>query len=93
MQVVGTYLQRKNNFLTHHACELREDGFYDETAYFRGIHYWKGIARVTQRPGFVAIYVQSQAAYIVPDRAFAGETQRSRFLDMAARRAAAAKQA
>jgi hypothetical protein len=88
LQVVVTLLQRKNTYLTRHAIELREDGFYDETVHSRCLHYWKSIPRVVERPGFLAIYLRAQVAYFVPDHAFGGEVFRERFLALARQRIA-----
>jgi len=91
LQTAVTLLQRKNTYLTRHAIELREDGFYDETIHSRCLHYWNSIPRVVERPGYLAIYLRMQAAYIVPDHAFGGEVLRERFLALARQRMVAAR--
>ena len=93
LQVVMTLLQRKNIYLTHHAIELREDGFYDESVHWRCLHYWSSIRSIVERPGYLAIYLQAQSAYIVPDHAFGGEVLRERFLALARQRIASARKA
>lgn len=93
LQILVTLLQRKNAYLGRHAIELREDGFYDETAHSRCLHYWAGILRVVERPGYLAVYIRAQAAYFVPDHAFSGEVSRERFLALARQRVAAARAA
>lgn len=86
-----TVLVSKNRFLlTDYTVELRPDGVYVETIYSRYLHYWPGVLRVAQGPGFVAVYGHSQGAHVIPSRAFADEAHRSQFISVARARCAAA---
>jgi hypothetical protein len=90
MQVIGTLAMRKSTYLTRHAVELREDGFYDESVYMRQLIYWNGVLSVADKPGYVAVYIEAHNAYLIPDRAFRGEVSREAFAALARQRVAAA---
>jgi hypothetical protein len=72
----GTY----RSLLTKHVVEIQEDAFYDETAFGRSHHYWRGISKAVRRPGFTAVYINASAAHIIPNRAFSSDEQRRLFL-------------
>ncbi len=83
-------LGRNRTLLTDYRTELRDEGILFETEWATSLHYWRGVPRIVQRPGFVAVYVNSHAAHIIPNRAFPSSTHRDQFLAVArARRAEA----
>ena len=83
-------VSRKNgNVLTRHSIELRPDGIAEETRFTQTFVRWPGIAKVVARPGFVAIYLSSQLAHVVPNRAFPSAKDRSEFLAAVRRQASA----
>lgn len=59
------------NILTEHRLEARPDGLFEETALTQTLVRWPGLWKVRTCPGFVAIYITSLQAHVVPDRAFA----------------------
>jgi hypothetical protein len=74
-------ISRKNgNILTAHSIELRSDGIAEETQFTQTFVQWPGIAKVVSRPGFVAIYISSQQAHVIPNRAFPSAPLRAEFL-------------
>lgn len=74
-------MSRKNgNVITRHAIELQLDGLAEETQLTRTFVQWAGIAKVVTRPGFVAVYISSQLAHVIPNRAFASSSERDAFL-------------
>lgn len=74
-------ISRQNgNILTQHSIELRPDGLAEQTRFTQSFVQWPGIARVVARPGFVAVYISSQHAHVIPNRAFASAPLRAEFL-------------
>lgn len=53
-----------------HTLEILERGLREQTSYHQSIHYWRGISKVVNRPGFLAIYIHPHCAHLVPARAF-----------------------
>lgn len=84
LQIVFTViygLSRKNQaLLTKRVIELQDDALYEETAYNRSYYYWTGIAKVLERPGFAAVYINAFAAHILPQRAFTNESHMTQFI-------------
>lgn len=72
--------RRNGNVITRHAIELHPDGLAEATQFTRTFVQWAGIAKVVTRPGFVAVYISSQLAHVIPNRAFASPSDRDAFL-------------
>ena len=71
----------KNRALfTAHLVEIQEEAFYVETRFGRSYYFWSGVAKVISCPGYIAVYLNANAAHIVPDRAFSTPDQRLSFL-------------
>lgn len=71
---------KNRSLLTRHVVEIQEEAFYEETKFGRSYHYWPGLAKVISRPGFIAVYINANAAHIIPSRAFSSSLQRQEFL-------------
>lgn len=71
---------KNRSLLTRHIVEIQDDAFYEETQFNRSYHYWLGLAKVINRPGFIAVYINANAAHIIPSRAFSSAEQRLEFL-------------
>ncbi len=71
---------KNRSLLTRHVVEIQDEAFYEETKYGRSYHYWPGLAKVISRPRFIAVYINANAAHIIPDRAFSSSLQRKEFL-------------
>ena len=78
--VIYLYFGKNKSLLTQHIVEIQDEAFYDETRFGRSYHYWAGIAKVVSRPGFIAVYLNANAAHIIPARAFSSPAQRKSFL-------------
>lgn len=73
----------KNRFLlTEHEVCMETQGLQVATKYVRSLHYWAGIDRVTQGPGFIAVYFNVHGAHILPSRAFSDPAHRAQFLSV-----------
>jgi len=66
--------------LTQHIVEIQEDAIYVETQFGRSYHFWSGLVKVINHPGFIAVYINANAAHILPDRAFSSPEYRQQFL-------------
>jgi hypothetical protein len=75
------YLVSRDNhtFLTKHIMEIREDGIFDKTKYYQSLYFWTGVTRIVRRSGFIAIYVNQNAAHIIPNRAFGSKEECEQF--------------
>src|SRR6218665_1643014 len=74
-------LSKKNgNVLTRHSIELKAEGVSEETRYTLTFVQWPGIGKVVSRQGFVAVYISSQQAHVIPNRAFESTAQRLAFI-------------
>lgn len=78
--VAFLYSQKNKSLLTKHIVELQNEAFYEETSFGRSYHYWTGIVKIVDRPKFVAVYINAQAAHIIPNRAFSSPEQRTKFV-------------
>lgn len=70
------------SLLTNHIVEIHEDAFFDETKFSRSYHFWPGVTKVVNRIGYVAVYINANAAQIIPSRAFASPAQREEFVSI-----------
>lgn len=71
---------KKRSLLTTHIVEVQDNAFYEETQFGRSYHFWPGIVKVISLPGFVAVYVDANAAHVLPGRAFSSPEHRKEFL-------------
>jgi YcxB-like protein len=78
--VIYLFFGKNRSLLTKHQIEIQPDALYTETSFNRTYHYWRGIVRVVKRFGFIAVYINGQAAHIIPNRAFSSNEQREAFL-------------
>ena len=78
--VIYLYFGKNRSLLTQHIVEIQDEAFYNETRFGKSYHYWAGIAKVVSRPGFIAVYLNANAAHIIPARAFSSAAQRQSFL-------------
>jgi YcxB-like protein len=78
--VIYLYFGKNRSLLTKHIVEIQDDAFYEETQFNRSYHYWPGLAKVISRPGFIAVYINANAAHIIPRRAFSSASHRLEFL-------------
>lgn len=78
--VLYLYLGKNRSLLTKHVIEIQDDAFYEETQFNRSYYYWPGLAKVINRPGFIAVYINAHAAHIIPRRAFSSVGHRLEFL-------------
>jgi hypothetical protein len=73
-------VSRKNHsVLTTHRIEIQEAGLFEETKFNKSLFYWPGLVKVVSRPGYIAIYVSSQQAHVIPKRAFSSQSEAERF--------------
>jgi hypothetical protein len=73
-------VSRKNHsVLTTHRIEIQETGLVEETKFNKSLFYWPGIVKVVSRPGYIAIYVSSQQAHVIPKRAFSSQSEAEQF--------------
>lgn len=73
-------VSRKNHsILTTHNIEIQEAGLLEETKFNRSLFYWPGLVKVVSRPGYMAIYVSSQQAHVIPKRAFSSKAEAQKF--------------
>lgn len=74
-------ISRKNHsVLTTHSIEIQESGLLEETIFNRSLFYWPGLVKVVSRPGYIAIYVSSQQAHVIPKRSFPSQSEAQQFL-------------
>jgi hypothetical protein len=73
---------KNRSLLTRHIVEIQDNAFYEETKFGRSYHFWSGLAKVISRPGFIAVYINANAAHILPDRAFSSPEHRKEFLSV-----------
>jgi hypothetical protein len=78
--IVYLFFGKNRSLLTKHQVEIQPGAFYTETSFSRTYHYWPGIVRVVKRFGFIGVYINGQAAHIIPNRAFSSVEQREAFL-------------
>ncbi len=67
------------SLLTKHIAEIQDDAFYKETKFGRSYEFWSGVVKVVGRPGFIGVYLNGNAAHIIPNRAFSSSDQRHAF--------------
>lgn len=72
--------QRHKAFITTHSLEIADQGLIETTPYNHSVFYWNGAIKARARPGFMAVYMDANAAHIIPNRAFDSKEARSRFL-------------
>lgn len=72
--------RRHDPLLSDHVMTLQDDGVIDATEFGIWHVYWRGIQKVALRPGFVAIYIGSGLAFLVPKRAFASHEAETTFI-------------
>ena len=76
--------------LTHHTLAIRDDGLLVETASWRTELRWSAVA-VEETKALLLLVLDTNAAYAVPKRAFAGPEQVARFRAELERRAASGR--
>lgn len=81
--VAALYLVRcrVDPVLTDHVMELQDDGVLDITEFGRWHIFWRGIQRIVDRPGFVAIYIGVGLAFLIPKRAFTSNEAARAFIE------------
>lgn len=79
--VIYLFSSRKGTLFARRIIELQDDALLQETRFNKSYHYWPGILKVVKRPGYVAVYVNTHAAYVIPGRAFVDVEQRAEFVD------------
>ena len=73
---------KKKTILTAHTIYFDTDGLHEETEFNHTVHYWNGgIVKVLRRPGFIAVYVTSLSAHVIPARSFVNREEADHFLD------------
>ncbi|AVP97292.1 hypothetical protein C7S18_08850 [Ahniella affigens] len=77
---------RNRRLLTDYQTALTGAGLVVSTPFVRSLYYWTGVERVRSGLGITAVYVNSNAAQIIPKRAFAGDAQQAKFLSIIAER-------
>jgi len=83
--------KRDATLLARHVLEAREDGLFEETKFNKSQYDWSGVTKVVSPLHFVAVYVDSQSAYVIPNRAFTSESQRKDFIAFVEGRMASSK--
>jgi hypothetical protein len=78
--IVFLSVGKNRSLLTRHVVEIKDDALYEETKFNSSCHYWKGLVKVVNRPGFVAVYISAHAAHIIPHRAFSSVGHRKDFV-------------
>jgi YcxB-like protein len=72
--------RRRDPLLSEHVMTLQDDGVLDATEFGKWHIFWRGIQKVALRPGFVAIYIGSGLAFLIPKRAFASHEVETTFI-------------
>ena len=80
INAVSLVSRRNRNLLTRHTIELKAEEMTADTALIKSQMQWPALEKVVSRPGFLAVYVSSQRAYVIPNRAFSSPAQRAEFL-------------
>ena len=79
----GVTLFSKNRRLyTRHQVETQKESLFVSTSYARQYHYWYGIEKVVVAPWFVAVYINTHSAHIIPTRAFLSNVLRKDFIKL-----------
>lgn len=78
--------------LTQHAIVVSDASLFEETRFNASHFFWPGVLKVVSRPGFVALYVAQHHAHVIPNRAFASEQQRTKFMQVVREKIDAAAQ-
>ncbi len=71
---------KNHAILTRHRVEVGPEALVEETKFNKSFFYWHGVVCAISRPGFVAVYVTQQMAFVIPNRTFASPSERASFL-------------
>jgi hypothetical protein len=71
---------KNRSLYTKHVVEIQDDAFYEETQFAKLYYFWSGLAKVIVRPGFIGVFINANAAHILPSRAFSSPEHRQEFL-------------
>jgi hypothetical protein len=58
-----------------------DEALYSETRFGKAFLYWIGIIKIVRRPGFMVIYPNNLATFIIPNRAFSSPERRQLFFE------------
>jgi YcxB-like protein len=72
-----TLMRSDSPLFAAHTVELLDDALQVSTPYAHCRYSWSGIRRVLAAPGFLAVYINNNVAYVIPDRAFTGPQGRA----------------
>lgn len=72
-------------FLCEHTITLNEKNLIEETRYNRSEHSWEGIHRVVETNKYIYAYISSNAAHVIPIRAFKDNQSRDAFVEFCKR--------
>jgi hypothetical protein len=75
-------LQKNKTQLTEYSVEPRDGALLSETRFVKSEYVWSGIIKLVERFGYINIYVNPNAAVLIPPRAFASPEERSQFLNI-----------
>ena len=78
--VIYLLFGKNKGLYTRHILTVSDNDFCVETIFAKSHYYWNGLEKVIKRPSFVAIYVNSNAAHILPNRVFSSKIERQQFL-------------
>jgi len=73
-------ISRNRRLYTRHEVKPLQDSLEVLTTYAHQYYYWQGLERVLITPWFVAVYVNKQAAHVIPNRAFRNAESRRDFI-------------
>jgi hypothetical protein len=80
--IVFLVATKKKTILTSHTIYLDTDGLHEKTAFNHTVHFWSGgIVKALRQPGFIAVYVTTLSAHIIPVRAFRTREEADQFLN------------
>ena len=77
---VYIYFGKNRSLFTEHILEIQDQALYVETKFSKSHSYWLGIVKIVHHFGFVAIYTNANAAYVIPSRAFPSSEQQQLFV-------------
>jgi len=81
--LLGVSARRNRTVLADHTVTLTPEGVVETTVFNRNEIYWAGVDRIIDWGGYVCLHPGQFSAYIIPVRAFLGDSRRRDFVDYA----------
>ncbi|HEY0065539.1 MAG TPA: YcxB family protein [Telluria sp.] len=91
MLMLQTSAARTKGILGPRTLHVRDDGLFVDSPQHQALSYWASIERIVTRPGYIAVYLNSLQAHLIPNGAFPDPAHRAQFLDALRQRLLPAK--